>query len=262
MRQVTTTGDAYAEMLRQAREDEGGRPTATGTLMRASGVLGCARQLAFAATNHPESDPIGNDTLIAFSMGQHLHEEMQAAMQRDYDMSCEVPIQISDNVSGNADGVYTDWDNGGALTVWEAKSKSNFGFKLAMKDGPELKDCLQAAVNAIGIGAPQIHMVYVCKESDYRSGLKQGQVAEWVIDLMEQFGADTLYNQACDELARLESIARGIQGGVLPGRSIPGIGVIEDPPRYQAPKGAPWQCRYCQWNSVCVEMPTGEVPLP
>ncbi len=260
MRQVTITEDAWENDLRAERDNEGPRPTATGTLMRASGVRGCARQLAFAAAGTPESEQITTDTLVAFTMGQHLHERMQAAMERAHGMQCEVPIEITENVSGNADGVYTDPD--GVLTVWEAKSKSNFGFRLAMKDGPELKDCLQAAVNAIGIGALRVHMVYVCKESDFRSGVKQGQVEEWVIDLMEPFGADTLYNQGCDELARLESIARRIQQGVLPERSIPGIGLIENPPRYQAPKGAPWQCRYCQWNSICIEMPTNEVPLP
>jgi hypothetical protein len=262
VRQVTTTKDAWEQDLRAERDNEGPRPTATGTLMRASGVLGCARQLAFAAAGIPECEEITTDTLVAFTMGQHLHERMQAAMEHDHGMQCEVPIQITENVSGNADGVYTDPD--GVLTVWEAKSKSNFGFKLAMKDGPELKDCLQAAVNAIGIDAPQIHMVYVCKESDYRAGLKQGQVAEWVIDLREPFDSDgeSLHNLACGELDRLERIAKAINDKVLPSRSIPGIGLIEYPPAYQAPKGAPWQCRYCQWNSICVQMPTGEVPLP
>ena len=261
MRQVTTTGDTYAQMLRQNREDEGGRPTATGTLMRASGVLGCSRQLAFAAVDHPESEPIGDDTLVAFSMGQHLHEEMQKAMEVDYAMQCEVPIEITDNVSGNADGVYVDWDNHKALTIWEAKSKSGYGFKLAMQNGPELKDCLQAAVNAIGIGAAQIHMVYVCKESDWRAGLKQGQVLEWVLDMWDQIDGQDLHGHACEELDRLERIAQSIKDGVLPARVIPEVGVIDDPPAYQVKKGQ-WQCRYCRWNSVCREMPTGEVPLP
>jgi hypothetical protein len=110
-------------------------------------------------------------------------------------------------------------------------------------------------------------MVYIAKESDFRSGTKQGDVLEWIIPFKEpipQYGI-TPYDLAHEEL----EIFRGVQADITEGNVSAPI-VFDDnrasyevtkPPDYGAKKGQPWNCRYCNHNALCQILGPGTVSI-
>lgn len=258
---VASTTHAY---LRADREAEGPKPTAAGTLGRASSVLNCWRQIALDMARVVECEEIGFETLLAFKLGNAMHEEIQAALGSLFpDFEAEVPVDLRPfgfDVSGSADGVLRVGDG---LTVVEIKTEKAFPFGLAAESGaPKLAYIVQAGVYAYGLGADAIHIATVCKETDYRKKLSPGQMAEWT------FGLDDMIVEAGDsvrsvveiELTRLQRIVELVRDGVIPDRIIPGEGLIEKPPPYQG-RGQPWQCRFCRHNATCRMMPSGSVAV-
>ena len=263
------TLNAYFTYLHDKRVEEGPKLTAFGTAGRGSMSGSCSRQIGLTMLDVPESDPLDSKTLLAFHIGTALHELTQTAMESVWKMESEVPIDLRPlgyNISGNADGVYKDeWGYG---VIWELKSKTSFGFKLALKDNvPEKHELAQAAMYALDpkINARSIHLVYLCKDSSYGKGATQmGQTIEWVLDLDQhapgQNGA-TPRELAHEEAKRITDIATMVlEQRQIPERYVPDYGLVENVP-YPDSKTQPWRCRFCRYNALCATLPTGVTPI-
>lgn len=248
--------------LRMQREAEGPRPTACGTPLRGSQSWTCPRAVAFEVAGIPESNSPDDATLIAFRLGHSMHELIQDAMHAFWPgFAAEVQVDcrpLGFDLSGHADGVYELGDD---KVVLEIKSTNSFAFKLAKKaDAPKVEHVTQAAMYAIGLGADQIHMVYVAKEGSYRDGVKPGQLLEWRYRLDDLFDGETVEQIGTAELWRLQRVWERVKAGEVPERDVPGHGPVWDPPSYQG-KGDPWNCRYCRYRDVCSVHPTEGVSV-
>ena len=103
------TREALGDYLRRRREEEGGRPTACGTAGRGSFAGNCSRKIAFEMLEVEETDPIDENTLVAFRVGQDLHALLQAAMVEAHGMRIEQPLDLrpyGDNLSGHIAGIH------------------------------------------------------------------------------------------------------------------------------------------------------------
>ena len=250
--------------LRAERDAQGPKPTALGTSMRASAAMGCERQLALDAARVPECEDIGYETLLAFRLGEAILDLVQGGVAAMFaDFVAEVPVDLRTfgfDVSGSADGVLIE---GSELTVHEIKTMGGFAFNMAVEaDAPKLEHILQAGIYAYGLGALAIRFIYICKDTDYRKGYRPGQTLEFryqMGDMVAEAG-DTVQSLVENELMRLQRISESVIDGVIPPRDIPGVGLVESPPRYMG-KGQPWNCRYCRHNSTCRVMESGPVPV-
>ena len=251
--------------LRGERESQGPKPTAFGTSMRASSAHGCERSLALDAAQVPECEEIGYETLLAFKLGDAMHDLVQRGVAAMFpDFKAEVPVDLRPfgyDVSGSADGVMVEGDE---LTVHEIKTMKPYPFNLSMTSGaPRLGDILQAGIYVYGMGADAIRFIYICKETDKRSGRVPGDTQEFRLrmgDMVDEAG-DTVKSLVENELMRLQRISESAADGVIPPRDIPGVGLVDSPPRYQADRGQPWNCRFCRHNSTCRVMESGPVPV-
>jgi len=236
-----TVNSLYDHLLHK-RIEEGPRPTAYGTKGRGSFAGSCSRQISFEMLNVPESDPIDLKTLLAFRTGTLLHSMAQDAMEFTHDMIREYPIDLRNeygwDISGNADGLYTD-ENGDQV-LWELKSKSSFGFNKAKKDPqPDRHEIAQVGMYAI-------------------------ECIEWIIGLDEpvpgQYG-DTVRQIANEEANRISSIVKEtFEEECLPQRYIPDFGIVYNVPDPDS-SVQPWRCRFCRYNSMCAGMPTEKTSI-
>ncbi len=263
------TREALGDYLRERREEEGGRPTACGTAGRGSYSGACSRKIAFEMLGAEETDPIDENTLVAFRVGQDLHDLLQEAMAAVYGMQIEQEVDLRPfgyNISGHIDGIYEPTPY--SKLVWELKSKTSFGFKQAKKSfAPEKHEVAQVSMYALGVPeATGIHLVYMCKDADYKWGdsTRAGETLEWIVGLDEPCpGQDGLTPRQIGvaEATRMDAIAtEALEDGLLPERFIPGEGVVEFVPRPES-RDKPWQCRYCQWNALCASLPATQTPL-
>lgn len=249
--------------LRLGQERDGDKPTATGTLLRGSESYNCARKIAFRAAGVPKAHEFTDQTLLAFKLGNTLHELLQdamAALWSEFEAEAVVDLTpLGFDMSGHADGVYFI---GADKLVLEIKTKSSFGFKLAKKaDHPDEGELVQAGMYALGLGAQVVHLVYLAKEGAYRDGVKPGELLEWRYRLSDDFeGLGTVEELATAELWRQQQIADQVRAGVVPERFIPGFGVVDSPPPYEG-KGQPWNCRYCNHRNHCAALPSEETPV-
>ena len=262
------TREALGDYLREQREREGGRPTACGTAGRGSYSGACSREIAFGMLGAEETDPIDENTLVAFRVGQDLHDLLQEAMAATYGMQIEQKVDLRSygyNISGHIDGIYTTPDS---KLVWELKSKTSFGFKEAKKSfAPEKRDVGQVSMYALGVPeATGIHLVYMCKDADYKWGdsTRAGETLEWIVGLDEPCpGQDGMTPRQIGvaEATRIDAIAtEALEDGLLPERFIPGEGVVDFVPGPDS-RDKPWQCRYCQWNALCATLPAAQTPI-
>lgn len=262
------TREALGDYLREQREREGGRPTACGTAGRGSYSGACSRKIAFEMLGAEETDPIDENTLVAFRVGQDLHDLLQEAMAATYGMQIEQEVDLRSygyNISGHIDGIYATPDS---KLVWELKSKTSFGFKGAKKSfAPEKRDVAQVSMYALGVPeATGIHLVYMCKDADYKWGdsTRAGETLEWIVGLDEPCpGQDGMTPRQIGvaEATRMDAIAtEALEDGLLPERFIPGEGIVDYPPSPDS-RDKPWQCRYCQWNALCATLPATQVSL-
>jgi hypothetical protein len=257
---VASTVGAF---LRLEQDREGDKPTACGTALRGSESYGCSRKIAFRAAGVPKAHQFTDQTLLAFKIGNTLHELLQDAMTALWaEFKPEVVVDLRPlgfDMSGSADGVYSIGDD---TLVLEIKTKSSFGFKLAKKaDHPDEGELVQAAMYALGLGAQAVHLVYLAKEGAYRDGVKPGELLEWRYRLTDDFeGLGTVEELATNELWRQQQIADQVSDFVIPERDIPGHGVVDSPPPWQG-KGQPWNCRYCDYRNHCAALPTEETPV-
>ena len=244
MVESTRTVASLYDHLFHKRIEEGPRPTAYGTKGRGSFAGSCSRQISFEMLNVPESDPIDLKTLLAFRTGTLLHSMAQDAMEFTHGMIREYPIDLRNeygwDISGNADGLYTD-ENGDQV-LWELKSKSSFGFNKAKKDPqPDRHEIAQVGMYAISadLDVKYIHLVYLCKDQSY----------------------DTVRQIANEEANRISSIVKEtFEEGCLPQRYIPDFGIVYNVPDPDS-SAQPWRCRFCRYNSMCAGMPTEKTSI-
>ena len=255
------THEAYLSYLKKNREEEGPRATALGTPARGSMAGQCSRRIGFEVLDVEETDPITDTTLLAFHVGSALHDMLQASMQAEWQMQLEYPVDLRPlgwEISGHADGVYVDED--GMTVVWELKSKTGYGFKLARNSGhPEKHEIAQVAMYSLGVPfATQIHLVYVAKESSYgKNAIKAGDTIEWILNLDEPVpGCDGMTPRQIGsaEANRINAIASEVlDDEMLPERFIPDYGIVQFVPAPES-RDDHWRCRYCTFNAVCATL--------
>lgn len=256
-------GAAVAKRFREARAAQGDKPTAAGTRLRCSDANACSRKIVFGMLKIPRDIPFTDDTLMAFRAGDFYHQVVQEALTIELNARCEVPVDYSPEISlsGSCDAVYNA--DGHTIAV-EIKSMKGFGFdycagnrKSQNGPGPKPEHLVQAGMYALApqIGASKVHIIYMSKDS--------GTCAEWLIGVDEELPHlenQTVRGMVEEELARLRGILEVVDGGDLPKRYIPGVGVVEDPPAPDS-RDNPWNCRYCSWQPTCAGLASGRVPL-
>ena len=259
--------DALAVRMAAAREEEGPRPTADGTRLRGSMALDCARKVAYQALGVAPTIEIGTETLVTFAIGQSYHDEIQESLVTAYGAQLEVmcsyrPVGI--DLSGHADAVY---ERNGDVYAVEIKSMKDYAWNMAREGnrydvygpGPKREHITQAGLYALApqIQADFVHMVYVSKDT--------GNVAEWVFSVHEpliHWGEPTTVKlEVQAELERLHAIDILLQEGVMPGRDIPGYGIVKGAPPQAGSKDSPWNCRYCGWRDICADQPANQFNL-
>ena len=266
MSNVNIARAACLKTLHEEREQEGHRPTAFGTLGRGSMAGGCDRALALDMMSAEPSEEILDSTLMAFKTGQHLHELVQEAMVRQYDMDCEVPVDLRPlgyPISGHADGVYIFED---LTIVAEIKTKKAYPIKLARRQLiPEMHEVQQAGMYAMGVGADAIHLIYYAKDNagtarKPKDFVEAGETVEWLLFMDEPVPGDgrTVQQVASAEATRITAIAGQVEDGMIPERFIPGHGTVPVLPE-PGSMDAPWRCRYCDYWGLCDTLPAGQV---
>lgn len=283
--------DALFDLLYEARED---RATAGGTRLRGSDSAGCLRYIALNDLGAEPDFAVDGRSLAAFEVGTQWHEVIQRALVALYGADLEVKVDLTPlgyDCSAHADAVYdlSDEEFGydGVRRVVEIKSKSEFAYKKfalgttkpfpQQKDigekpiGPEAKDLIQAGKSAIGVGADEVHMLYVNKN-------KTDELAEWIIDIRQPIpylDDATVEELAVADLVLQQQTLDDVDRGLLPARFIPepdprnhkkgwSGGIVNEPPLHKQVAGkwgTPWLCSGCPFNLSCRRLPPDMIPL-
>lgn len=254
---------------------DGSKPTADGTMFRASEALNCSRAIGFRVADIPEFVSVPPEVMLTFDVGNRFHERIQGILARQIGAVAEfVATYVPEySMSAHVDAVYgldeemkfTGTSVGANRVAVEIKTVSGYGWLLATGGrksdegpGPKAEHIAQVAIaaNAPNVGAQFIHLIYIDKD-------KQG-IAEWFLDMDEQLPA-RYENATPRELARVElersvGIARRLEDGMLPTRYIPGYGRVETPPAADT-RLEPWNCRYCRWQPICAKLISMPVEL-
>ncbi|MGA0270766.1 MAG: hypothetical protein ACO3ME_10755 [Ilumatobacteraceae bacterium] len=254
------------------RAEEGPKATAAGTPFRCSDAGSCIRKRGFAAVGAVESNEIAPTSLLAFEIGNSIHDTLQEAFAgtEGFQFAAEVPIDLSPlgvSLSGHCDGIIT-MPNSRKIIV-EIKTMAGFGFKLAASGtsgGPKREHVAQAGLYALGMDASAILLVYVSKEGDFRAGFKPGAVLQWEYDLDDEvFPGETVKDVAIAELDNFKLAESHLETGEIAPRLVPNdageLVEVDDVPAYMAKGAKPWQCAYCQYNDACAVLPSGPVPI-
>jgi hypothetical protein len=264
------------------RDKEGPKPTAFDTPFRASDAGACIRKRTLSAVKARESDEFSQQTYMAFDLGNSAHASIQAAFEYydgdGYWFDAEVPIDLSPfaskvsgdfGLSGHCDGILTNIDTK-AKTILEIKTVSGYSAKLHFpyEAMPKAEHLAQAGLYCIGTQADAVMMVYIAKESDWRAGIKAGEIRQWDIPLhenLEAFNGQSVYDLAVAELARFKMADDALKAGNIAAALVPDdsgeLHLIEDRPAYGQRGGKPWQCAYCNYATVCRTFPAEEVSV-
>ncbi len=264
---IDAEGIIYVGQLAKYNED-GPKPTALGTKMRVSDAGSCERQRWYKGMGFDESETPDMQTLLAFHVGNSIHDFVQEAFERQAVMGgvsvdCEVPVDcrpLGADLSGSADLVVTYSD--GHKVVLEFKSASAYGSKLA-KEAPKREHVAQAGLYARGLGADEIMIVYVAKETSFRDKVRAGDVYTHHYALNDEVFENETVNDVVEfELKRFRRVEACLDAGILPhpivfdeGDEQIGLSrlkTVEDVgPFGRASKHTHWECRYCLYNSLC-----------
>lgn len=172
---------------------------------------------------------------LAFSIGAHVHELIQAAMANQHD-DFQAEVYLSEGfLTGYADGVYTAQ---GLKTVLEVKTVTPFAYRQGLRGEPLPEHLAQAMIYGLLLEADQVHIVYVHKAPRYN----EEPLLEFVLPV------DKALAQA--EIARLKRLVKQVEGGVVPAREYQGR-VITDPDEEKFP------CQFCQFKPLCQTLPDG-----
>ena len=251
------------------RAEEGPKPTATGTRFRCSDAGSCLRKRGMAAIGAAESNAIAPQSLLAFEIGNSIHETLQEAFAaaEGFTFEAEVPIDLSEfgpSLSGHTDGIITGPD--GSKTILEIKTMAGFGFKLAKSGGPKREHVAQAGMYALGVEADRILLVYVAKEGDFRAGFKPGAVLEFEYLMTDEvFDGESVHDVAMAEIDMFKMADDMLDKGIVTSRLVPDdsgkLQEVERVPGYMEKGGKPWQCAYCQYNDACRLLLAGPVAV-
>lgn len=274
---IDAEGIIYAGQLNKYNE-EGPKPTALGTRMRVSDAGTCERQRWYKAMGFDESETPDMQTLLAFHVGNSIHDFVQEAFERQAVMGgvsvdVEVPVDcrpLGADLSGSADLVVTYSD--GHKVVVEFKSASAYGSKLASQQ-PKREHVAQAGLYARGLGANAIMICYVAKETSFRDKVRAGDVYSHYFEMNDPVFSgymETVFDITEFELVRYKRVEKYLDAGMLPHpivydevdgkRELSALRVVESPGPYgKANKNSHWECRYCLFNSLCYGVGPDEV---
>ena len=267
---IDAEGIIYVGQLNKYNE-EGAKPTALGTRLRVSDAGSCERQRWYKGMGFDESEVPDMQTLLAFHVGNAIHDFVQEAFQRQAVMGgvsvdVEVPVDcrpLGVDMSGSADLVVTYSD--GHKVVVEFKSASAYGSKLA-KVEPKREHVAQAGLYARGLGADEILIVYVAKETSFRDKVRAGDVYQHRFKLNDpvfEGRLETVFDITEFELMRYKRVEKDMDDGVLSypfvfddadgQKDLSRLKTVEVPgPFGMASKKSHWECRYCLFNSLCL----------
>jgi hypothetical protein len=254
----------------RARDAEG-RPTATGSALRHSMAGSCARQVAWAVTGTPPSDPPDEASLWSMALGSAAHEAVGALLASSgvEVVGVEVPCAIDGDVmSGHADLVVRA---DGVTAVVEVKTMGATGFDVAVGlwrgsgrtqprlregAGPKVAHVLQAALCAEALDADEAWVLYLATDPVSRRVADAVGLAD-----AERFARLWRYTRpewqplAAWERRRLEAVAAD------PSSAAAGTVEWADGRPVEAPVAEPggpdWPCGWCRWRSRCAR---GETP--
>lgn len=262
--------DSYVRELVEREARDGEKPTAFPTPFRASSSHFCGRSLVYRALKVAVDTPHDAGSLGIMDLGTLAHNGMQEAVQRRYpDAEIEVRFTIGSLVSGHADIFIPSRSE-----VLELKTVGRYAYEEAMgvkhprvgqrserysPKGPKLSHITQAGLEAWGLGATNVRIGYINKESvspalATRLGLTSLDrfMAEWVIP-------EAVWRPlAQQELNRLADLKAYVDAGFIPERV--GVNdtaqqVILNPEALDKDRNykASWSCRgYCQFRESCV----------
>ena len=203
--------------------------------------------------------------MLAFELGNAIHESLQEMMlQLDgFNTAIEVPVDLSGwgvSLSGHCDAVMTNSE--GKCMVVEIKTMSGYGAVRHFVGGPKREHVAQAGLYAAGLDADAILIIYVAKEAAYRKSLsvRPGQIMQWYYELDEEVYPDESVRDVMQmELNRFARVERELSKNRLPEPLVQDEETLEmfrvdlPGPFDQPSKHHHWECRYCVYNSACVE---------
>lgn len=251
---------------------DGPKPTATGTLLRCSSAGSCERQQAFSAIKAKPTEQRSSETLLAFEIGNAIHNSLQEMMlaRDDFDTQVEVPVDLSSlgvSLSGHCDALITD--SQGNKIVVEIKTMSGYGASRTFGSDPKREHVCQAGLYATGLEADAILIVYVAKEADRGWKVRPGQIAQWYYELDEEVYPDESVRDVVNsELARFSRVEHYLNQGLLPEPLVQDSNEDYAMSRVElvGPFGAPskhhhWECRYCIYNSACADIGPNHIDI-
>jgi len=186
----------------------------------------CPRHIFFKFKNVPEKE-LEPHILRLFDHGDHMHQLIMSALLSTRDIhvvASEVKIPPQELISGRADAVISD---GNQLYVLDIKSMNSMVFKAMQEPKPENIQQIQLYLYYFKI--PKGILLYVNKDNL--------QLKEYIFDYNPSEAKKLI-----DEMTILKN---QIDGDIIPKRldAYPGD----------------WQCRYCQYKSVCDMAALGEM---
>lgn len=186
----------------------------------------CPRHIFFKFKNVPEKE-LEPHILRLFDHGDHMHQLIMSALTSTRDIhvvASEVKIPPQELVSGRADAVISD---GNQLYVLDIKSMNSIIFRSMEEPKPENVQQLQLYLYYFKISKGIL--LYVNKDNL--------QLKEYIFDYnLEE--AKMLINE-------MMLLRKQIDTNIIPKRLI------------SYPND--WQCRYCQYKSVCDMAASGEM---
>jgi hypothetical protein len=240
----------------------------------------CDRQLYYALSDTPESEPLTPASAWTMGLGTMVHDHLQRVIQEMWpNAECEPTIDLRPlgiPGSGHADIVVTESD--GSKTLIEVKTTGGFSFKMmatsfkGAPEGPRYSYLLQAAMMAKAVGADRFVIALLSLEpvspqlADTYASSEAGRfAAEWHYETAD-FDDDIRR-----EAQRVDTLLKHVGTKVLPPRKLldpeyPAGAQVTAPLAARAPwvvygeakdtvvdSGSYWGCAYCPWRTQCHE---------
>lgn len=237
----------------------------------------CNRQLFYALSDTPESEPLTPASAWTMGLGTMVHDHLQNVIEQTWpDAECEPTVDlrpIGIPGSGHADVVLRNDD-----TLVEVKTTGGFSFKMmatsfkGVPQGPRFPYLLQAAMLAAALNIKKIVIALLSLEpvspqlADTYAQSDAGRfAAEW------HYMTDDLMPFVDAERERINNILAAVGREELPARVIVDPEFAEGatvtaPMAARAPwvvysddrstivdSGSYWGCAYCPWRSKCHE---------
>jgi CRISPR/Cas system-associated exonuclease Cas4 (RecB family) len=187
----------------------------------------CGRAVFFKFKNAPHKEMEPN-ILRLFDHGDHVHQLIMKpllSMRDIHVVASEVNIPPQEIISGRSDAILSD---GKDLYVLDIKSMNSMIFDRLKEPKEENVDQLQMYLHYFKV--PKGILLYVNKNTL--------ELKEFVIQLDE--------NRASSLINSLKEVKKNIDNSIVPKR------LLSYP--------SSWQCRYCQYRSICGQAGPDEVP--